>query len=711
MARMLGRLSLFGWILAVAALSVQAAEPSAKAKAETLSVLTRSYPDPGKILVSVRVLSPADVEDTAKLSLEVKLRAADGDKVVKETAVETEPQMQEEISLDAADLPAGSYTAVVELRQPSGQKLGETTAEVKWPGRSEAFKNIKILNNFVWQLLDLQKSAGGAIEGTHEVSVPYDRWLLVRTKSAAGKPGQVSVSLDSKPLHRHVAGTAETLESMRFVKAGKHAVKVAAEGEAALELLDVRAVPEIQHSRYPSSTQYVKQGLKYDWEYIKPRILPNVNTIISSGFPEEAEPHLREWKQRGGKWISYMGRAAYRGDKDAEEGAEVCAQFYATRPGYSHAMLDGVLVDEFYKPQDPYEMYAAAIRRLNTQFPGRSFYPYAAGLFGQNEGSVEFARACIEGGGYVCWEAYIAEFDNLKSALIGMRAYPRSRIITFEDKLPGLVRHTIWVPAIFSFPWPFADGYASVDYNAYLDMQFQFIATHPALFGLGGVHIWRTGYCDEERLRWCGQFFRHYCLEGRTDRVSDHPYMLTHIQNPDFVDGLKGWKVEAAAKDSITAGNQDGFGKFMGRYYRGPNTFLVTKRQKERPNVFSQEIRGLDSGQLYSVKMFTGDYGDLLEGKSRGAVLPVALTIEGVELLEDPTHSYQTPFATKHEQKPFDKKPFWLNYHWQVFRAKGPTATLRVSDWESPTEPGGPVGQQILHTFVEVKPYLEDTVK
>ena len=290
-----------------------------------------------------------------------------------------------------------------------------------------------------------------------------------------------------------------------------------------------------------------------------------------------------------------------------------------------------------------------------------------------------------------------------------MRGYPYAHAIPFDDKLPGAVRRTIWVPGVFSFPWPYADGYASVNYNAYLDMQFQFIATHPALFGLGGVHIWRTGYCDEERLRWCGRFFRHYCLEGNTNRVSDDPYMLTHIQNPDFVDGPKGWTLQPAAAESITAGRREQFGKFIGRYYRGPDTFLVTKREKERPNVFSQEIRDLKPGRLYSVKMFTGDHGDLLAGKSREEVHPVSLAIDGGELIKDERHSYQTAFPTRDQLDPFtEAKPFWLNYHWQVFRATGPTATLRISDWKTPERPGGPVGQQILYTFVEVKPYLEE---
>jgi hypothetical protein len=34
-------------------------------------------------------------------------------------------------------------------------------------------------------------------------------------------------------------------------------------------------------------------------------------------------------------------------------------------------------------------------------------------------------------------------------------------------------------------------------------------------------------------------------------------------------------------------------------------------------------------------------------------------------------------------------------------------ATLRISDWAGPDLPGGPVGQQMMVSFIEVQPVLE----
>jgi len=342
------------------------------------------------------------------------------------------------------------------------------------------------------------------------------------------------------------------------------------------------------------------------------------------------------------------------------------------------------------------------------EFSGKAFNPYAAGNFGKDEGSIRFAQACIEGGGYVCWEAYQAEWATKKEALNHMRRYPHSHIIPFEESLPGVTRNIIWVFGAFSFPWPYADGFASVNYNAYLDMQFQFIATHPALFGLGGVHIWRSGYCDEERVRWFGRFFRHYCIEGNTGRVTGDPYLLTHIANPDFTDGTEGWTLNPASEGSIAARERDQFGKLLGRHYRGPDTFLWTKRDAARPNTFSQRIRGLSPGRLYSVKMFSGDYGAFAEGRSEEQVHPVSLDINGCDLLEGSEYQYQVPFPTRARMGEFTRQhPFWLNYHWHVFRAAAPTAMLSISDWKAAEEPGGPAGQELLYTYIEVKPYLE----
>ena len=50
----------------------------------------------------------------------------------------------------------------------------------------------------------------------------------------------------------------------------------------------------------------------------------------------------------------------------------------------------------------------------------------------------------------------------------------------------------------------------------------------------------------------------------------------------------------------------------------------------------------------------------------------------------------------------------FLNWHVRVFRAKGRTATLRISDWPDSKDPGGPIGQELMYNFIKVQPYWEE---
>ncbi len=369
-------------------------------------------------------------------------------------------------------------------------------------------------------------------------------------------------------------------------------------------------------------------------------------------------------------------------------------------------------MDEFYTPEDPaYPAYIGMAKRIaeDEGLDGKAFFPYVAGRFGQDEGSIEFARACIANGGMICREAYIAEFPTLREALGSLRRAADRMVHPTEDSLPGATQHTVWVPATFSFPWPFADGFPHVSYNAYLDMQLQHIATHPAYFGLGGVHIWRSGYTDEERMRWMWRFFEHYCIDGNTHRVTADPYILDHIANPDFTDGLSGWTVEPAAEGSVEARSWEGYGKLQGRYYRGNDTFVWMKRSAERPNVISQTIRGLQAGRLYSVKMISADYGELQAGESSNVLHPLSVDLDGCEPVEGTKYQYQDSYPTRQRVGEFTREhPLYMNLHRHVFRATGTTATLTISDWKSADDPGGPAGQELMLNFIEVKPFLAE---
>ena len=187
------------------------------------------------------------------------------------------------------------------------------------------------------------------------------------------------------------------------------------------------------------------------------------------------------------------------------------------------------------------------------------------------------------------------------------------------------------------------------------------------------------------------------------------PYTLTHLENPDFLEGTAGWTLTPAAADNIAPKTAEGFGWLQGRYIRGGvgDSVLWTKRSAEAPNTFAQQVRNLQSGRLYSLRFFTGNYQDLIQGNSRAYKHAISVTVENVEPITDKEFQALIKSNYAHTFGPFNRDhPYRLNYHQRVFRAKGETAMLVLSDWASPEEAGGPAGEELIWNFMQLQPYF-----
>ena len=138
------------------------------------------------------------------------------------------------------------------------------------------------------------------------------------------------------------------------------------------------------------------------------------------------------------------------------------------------------------------------------------------------------------------------------------------------------------------------------------------------------------------------------------------------------------------------------------------NTYLWTERKANAPNVASQEIENLVPGKVYTVQMITADYQDIINGRSEKKQHAVTLGVEGAEIV--PNGSYASVAVSSpwsHEQLPFKNGPAWFNHHQVMFRATGKTAKLTISDWASPSTPGGAIGQQFMINYLQLQPYYE----
>ena len=107
--------------------------------------------------------------------------------------------------------------------------------------------------------------------------------------------------------------------------------------------------------------------------------------------------------------------------------------------------------------------------------------------------------------------------------------------------------------------------------------------------------------------------------------------------------------------------------------------------------------------------MFTADYGHLKQGKSLDEPHHVIIHVDDAKLI--PERFFREVFPSGlagHAYPPFDREHnLYVTFQRLMFRPSKQTATLTVSDWKD-DDPGGAIGRELTHNFIEVQPYLED---
>ncbi|MCX7426002.1 MAG: hypothetical protein NTW96_10340 [Planctomycetia bacterium] len=629
-------------------------------------------------------------------------------------ALATEPGLVAHYAfLDVKDLPPGEYQIRATAFDTQKKPVGEGgAATVNWPGVPAAFKNVKVLNNLCWELLEID-NAQGLIE-PRTFTVPIDRWVFVRTVAEVAAGAEARVVIDGDPTGRPatVHSAAGTLEAMRYMKAGRYTLRVDAKGAAVVKRITVRAIPALQQAFY-GTVPHIEAYGPHDWEMLSKDVLPNVNVMISGAAPKPE--HIQSWKQSGRSWIAIQGFSVVGVDFNTPDAVDKVFAAWSASPGYQDPLMDGIIVDEFGGGDGiEYDAYRQVVERLNATFKPKIFMPYGCG--GQFHGgnrSTKFAQAALDGGGYVCPEYYLIEQPSKSEAEQFIHDSLVSDVLRWEKGMPGVIPRVVVVLGYMSQPNESLNVNPSIDFKVYMDMQMRALATHPACFGLGGLQWYHSSYCDEENVRWAGRLYRHYAIEGNTKPLTNDPYILPHLRNPDFAAGTEGWTVAPAEPGSVTTGTRAGFSWLEGRYPRTNmgDTFLLVKRSDKKPNVFSQEIKNLTPGRMYSLKMITADHQDLIQEKSEKKTNAVSIRLENVELSTDPKRNFQFTFPNcyAHRLGKFNAQyNFWMNYHWRVFKAKEATAKLTVTDWQDDQQPGGPTGQELMFNFIEIQPYIGD---
>ncbi len=563
-------------------------------------------------------------------------------------------------------------------------------------GTGVAFAAVKPLNNFVTVLIDQPLA-----DDPHQ-AIPFDAprngWLFIAIEGDRGdETPQVQLDNLQETLTWRTNPVSGVLEAMLQAHAGTHVLHVF---YGAGRRVHVRAIPELIFCYYPSSSHISAYG-PYTWDYMERHVFPEVNTLVSTAqaIPDE----FQQWLKEGRQWISNAHLPGL-GDKEPPTVEEVFTDWVSnsalTGPGYG-----GLIVDEFTDaPRAHYAVWDAAVKMLYGEptLDNRTFYAWCTRLY-ETPHEQEFARTLLGLNARFAWEIYLCEEATESEAVRQMRDRVAGDFQRWKETFPGIEKNMVLCLGYLSAPPETLNLDPRVDYHVFLDMQFQMLATEPVFKDIYGVMEYMAAYADEESLQYAHRLMRHYCIEGKTTRMNTDPYILSHLKNPDFEEGLLGWELAPAAAETLRASAMERLSWLQGRYPKTPkgDTCCLMTRSENAPNQIRQTITGLQKGRLYSVKVLSANLDALDQNKKTS----LALQITDAEIL--PALSFQCvyPSCYSHETEIYTRDhPAYFSFHRVVFRAQATEALLTLSDWLSATTPEDTAGTVTAFNFVEVQP-------
>lgn len=682
-------------------------------KAYGFSIVPAVYYFRGDIVTVLDYRGMGNLEQ--KTTATVEIRRPGDENVLFSKSIELRPgSNMDEVTIGVGDLPPGTYE-VTALTGNAGEDSIATALPktIVWPDKPQA-KGAEVRNNLVSDLLAVNDPAEGE---SYAFSNPRDGWVFLSATSTG--TGKVMLSLGAgneepatiEPFNE--SGNGEPLEVMRELSAGTYRVRVSAQNNCSVNRLVVRTIPDIFFTYYPSGP-FVRPFGPYDEAFMEKYIYRNINCISSRIYNDcrGVIDQVKRWKREGRRW--FAGRFDVPNISGKPFTVDGVADYILEDGEFEDPFVDGVIASEFFSGDDPkLTTWAQAVSKVHERYPEKKFYPWCHAFYSGPHGRT-FIKVLQETGNKYLWERYLREQPTKMEAYLYLNISLIQAMHGWRT-VPGAERDLIICFGIFNTPHPSLNANSNVDFKVLMDMRYNIVANHPAFRGLGGVMEYNTYHADRESLRWAAKLWRHYCIEGNTEMLSEQygfTYALDHIRNGDFDDGLAGWTLRPAAEGSMALRNMPDSGSMMhGAWPATPgegDDFIWMKRVAEKRNVLVQKIENLTPGKLYSLKAITADHEDFSAGKSIEKAHAVSIHIDDAEIIPEVSFSYVKDM-TGRAHPPFEPEAIpWINFHYRVFRAKGKTSTLRISDWQDETEPGGPLGQELMLGSIELAPYLED---
>jgi hypothetical protein len=252
----------------------------------------------------------------------------------------------------------------------------------------------------------------------------------------------------------------------------------------------------------------------------------------------------------------------------------------------------------------------------------------------------------------------------------------------------------------------------SVDPRRLMDEMMYRFANDKRFFGLGGVSFWHTTSADPAIVKWASTLFRHYCIRGNTNKLSDEAnenfslaYAPGHVTNPNF-DGATGWTITPG---DVGKAGTDSYVQLteLQRKYPGGHTlcdgYCWFERTAVAENTAEQTLTGLTNGRLYQLTWLTGDVEDLDGDTSSEKTIVGRYTLTNATEL---SNSQDTFNSGSNEVGGFNAgNPYWMNWRTVVFRATSTTSDLMIGDYESAGVPGGDIGDTTWIGYVRLFPH------
>ena len=553
----------------------------------------------------------------------------------------------------------------------------------------------KRLNTLVRRLLTAEAKPGAA----NRFVTACEGWIWIALSGGASDAKEFKV--DGKAVGATAVGGR--MEAMCRVPAGEHVLVTESAGE-----LVVNSTPTIMCTYFPDPVDAPFYARKFAERYI----LPAFNTFSYGWGLAKIDKNDRAELDRLGREIyGQLCRWNPRSpgfDGRMEPSDHLAKRILAT-PGMTNPRMSGLTFDEI-AAADLLEKqrFTGALRLLADA--ERPVWVWSSGARyecnGVNADYLSSIASASRGRGRLMLECYARTAPDEKSAAEYLEGLLDENILRTEKMVPGFRRATMIVNGAYTKLGGYCtDCHPAADVKRFCDMYLNKLATSPAAEGLAGVGLYSIHQSEEEDLRWACRLFRHYALEGRTDMLSDEygfKYNPGHIRNPDFAEGLSGWTAAPAEEGGVVAEEVKKLAAAQARkdLKAGGNKACRFRRSAKGPNALSQRIVGLVPGRVYSVRVAVSDAKEVASGKWNPRRLAFCVEVRGAE---DATAGsgmsrWGEPVRVVRT----------LNERTLVFKALGREAELVLSDWESPGNPGGPVGEELVFNAVRVKPYYAD---